>query len=467
MEKKILNLSLKYKGKYLDIAKYQRDFHKRFFVGSDKNLIWQILNDNFPEKFLLIERKKDYFILHLWEHMDILVKEGNQIFTKQQLLENGILENNRLRLQENQMGRLRLLDEWEIEYSFVKPAKRVLTEAEKMAIKQFSTFSKLSPQERNTRIFLLVGIVLTVGLLSIFEANYQPPEINNLADRLSRLETIATRVEIPALKEEKPVQKTYKPREESEQEVTQQVQQAARMTAEEFQAEFGLSLDAGLSGGGEENLNNQLLEITEVQEIVASGKGGQPGYAPQITRGASELDVISSKVQLDEGEGLGSLGGLEGIDLDAESGFEEIDLANLGGNIGQYTITKIESKKKFEEIKKRFSGIKMMQEGNIEIQEMQPQERTELANIDNIVSAYKPQIVKLFTTESMMIDMYGSLEFSIIISPPGKVEAVDLNPIEGSYFTPTFLNKCQEIILNWNIPVDEPVGYSFRMKFYK
>ncbi|HHE38980.1 MAG TPA: hypothetical protein ENL20_10465, partial [Candidatus Cloacimonetes bacterium] len=370
MEKMILNLKFKYKGKYLDIAKYNRDFHNRFFVGSDKNLMWQILNSNFPEKFLLIERKKDYFILHLWDKMDILVKEGNQIFTKQQLIETGILKDNRLLLKENQMGRIRFLDDWEIEYSFVKPVKKILSDAEKQVIKQFATFSKLSPLERNTRIFLLLGVLLTVGLLYIFEANYQPPEINSLVERLSQLEKIATRVEVPVVEEEKQPKKIYKPREESEQEVAQQVQQAARITAAEFEAEFGLSLDASLSGGTENELNNQLLEITEVQEIVSTGEGSKSGVVPQITRGASELDVISSKIQLDEGEGLGSLGGLEGIDLDAESGFEEIDLANLGGNIEQYKITKIESKKKFEEIKKHFSGIKMMQEGNIEIQEM-------------------------------------------------------------------------------------------------
>ncbi|MCF7793864.1 MAG: hypothetical protein K9N09_08835 [Candidatus Cloacimonetes bacterium] len=467
MQNKILNLKLKYKNKYLDIARYKRDFDNQFYLGSDKNLLWQILDDSFPEKFKLINRRKDRFELKLWEDMDILVKEGDQILSKQQLKEEGLLEDGVLQLQQNQMGRIKFLDNWEIEYSFTKPYRMILTEAEKQIAKTFATFTKLSSQEKFTRIFIFLGMIFTIGGLLLFEAGYQPPEVVGLADRLSRIEDIATRVEVAPVEEVEPQETTYTRREAREEEVTQQVRQAARMTSEEFESEFGLSLDASLSGGSEEELNNQLLEITEVQEIVSSGDGSNVTSTPKITRGASELDVISSKVELGDGDGLGDLGGLEGIDLDSESGFEEIDLANLGGNMGQYNVTKIGSKKKFEEIKKRFSGIKMMQEGNIEIKEMAPQEKTQLAHIDKIVSAYKPQIVKLFTTESMMIDMYGSLEFALIISPSGQVEAVDIKQIEGSYFTPTFINKCREIILNWDITVQEAVGYSFRMKFYK
>jgi len=67
----------------------------------------------------------------------------------------------------------------------------------------------------------------------------------------------------------------------------------------------------------------------------------------------------------------------------------------------------------------------------------------------------------------MMMDMYGTIEFSIIINKNSKVEAVDIDVIKGSYFTDSFLSKCREIILNWKIPVNDPIGYSFRMKFMK
>ena len=43
MADKVLNLTLKYQGKQLDIAKYNRDFTKKFVIGSDKNIFWQIV----------------------------------------------------------------------------------------------------------------------------------------------------------------------------------------------------------------------------------------------------------------------------------------------------------------------------------------------------------------------------------------------------------------------------------------
>jgi len=69
--------------------------------------------------------------------------------------------------------------------------------------------------------------------------------------------------------------------------------------------------------------------------------------------------------------------------------------------------------------------------------------------------------------ETMMVDMYGTIEFDLIIDNQGKVVAVNSEAIEGSFFTDDFLNKCSDIISKWNIPVSEAVNYSFRMKFIK
>jgi len=245
------------------------------------------------------------------------------------------------------------------------------------------------------------------------------------------------------------------------------------MSSAEFEQEFGLTLGDGISGmpGGEGvgDFSNELLEVTEVSEIVVAGTGPGTGSGPTATRGASDLDIAGAGgFDLEGvGDGLGDIGGLEGLDLGGTGGFEEVDLASLGGDVGSYNVTKVESKAQFQAVKKRFAGIKMVKEGTIKIEEMTPEAKTELANIDNVVSTYKPQITKLFTVESMLMDMYGTIEFSLIISASGRVEAVDMEVADGSYFTDNFLGKCRQIILNWKIKVKEPIGYSFRMKFYK
>ena len=67
----------------------------------------------------------------------------------------------------------------------------------------------------------------------------------------------------------------------------------------------------------------------------------------------------------------------------------------------------------------------------------------------------------------MLEDMYGTIEFELIVLKNGTVEAVDVNAVSGSFFTDSFKQKAREIILKWKITVKEPIRYSFRMKFIK
>ena len=466
MEKKVLSLKLKYKEKYLDTARFKRDFENKFFIGSDKLVFWQILDAKFPTKYNLISKAGNTFKMHLIDSMDILVKKGDKIMTKDDLKAVKLLEGGKLTLDPASVGRIKFSDYWEIEYSYTQPFHFVPTPQEIASAKQYAHLPPLNSQQKFTRLFLFLGVVFTMIGLYITELNYVPPAKYNLMDRLGRLDQIATRVEVPDVEE---VEQMRRKREEMEEEVTVQVEVAQKMTSAEFEAEFGLSLDAGKpGGGGDGDFSNELLEVTEVSEIVATGTGSGTGPNQKINRGSSELDVASTSFDLEStGSGLGDLGGLEGLDLGGTGGFEEVDVSSLGGNIGNYNITKVQSKAQFDAVKRRFAGIKMVKEGNIKIEDMTPREKTELANIDQIVNTYKPQITKLFTTESMMMDMYGTIEFSMIISNIGKVEAVDIEVADGSYFTDTFISKCRQIIGNWKIQVKDPIGYSFRMKFLK
>lgn len=464
MSSKVLNLKLKYKNKYLDTAKHKRDFTNKFEIGTDQDLQWQILSEKFPARFTLLTRLKDKFVLHLHDKMDILVKQKDKIYTRNDLESGGLLHEGSITLEPDQIGRLKILDNWEIEFSFSQPKEFFPSSQEVSIIKQVAKHPPLSNQEKFTRIFLIWGTILTITGLMIMEANYVPAQLGRLSDRLMQLDQMATLVRV---EEQEISQPAFPDREEVAEETSQQqVKRAQQLSAAEFQAEFGLSLSASLQKGKQADLDRELLEVTEVQEIVAAGNGFS--QAPVVSRSSAELDRIVSKIKLDENSGFDNIAGLDGVDLASLSGFEEIDALSLGGNIGDYKITRIESKKQFEEVKKRFSGIRMMTEQSIEVKEELPQQvQTELASIDKIIGAYKPQIIKEFTTQAMITDMYGTIEFTIIINRMGNIEAIDINVFDGSFFTPTFLNLCRQIIQNWKINVSEAVGYSFRMKFYK
>ncbi len=473
MTDKILSLKLKYKEKYLDTARYKRDFHNKFFIGSGKHLFWQILDKAFPDKYALLSKKGSSFMLKLREGMEVSIKKNNQELSRDDLERANLLKGNYLTLDPSTSGKVSFGEKWAIEYSFSSQYVYVPTAEELMIAKQFARFSPLTPQQKFTRIFILLGILVTGVGLYIAESFYEPPIEIDFAERLSRIEDFATQVtpEIVEEIEEVGPDETVRGPEETEEDISEQVEQAAAMSSSEFEQEFGLSLGSGMPGGeGSEDFSNVLLEVTEVSEIVAAGTGGQASSSSQqATRGSSELDVAgASGFDLEGlGDGLGDIGGMEELNLGGTGGFEEVDLASLGGTVGNYQVTKVESKKQFAAVRRRFAGIKIVKEGSIKLEEMTPEAKTELANIDQIVSAYKPQITKLFAVESMIMDMYGTIEISIIISGSGTVEAVDIDMIKGSYFTDTFLSKCRQIVMNWKIKVKEPIGFSFRMKFYK
>ncbi|MCK4653600.1 MAG: hypothetical protein KAU01_04065 [Candidatus Cloacimonetes bacterium] len=470
MAEKILSLKLTYKDKVLDFARYKRDFKNKFFIGSDKHLFWQILDKAFPGKYALLSKRGSIFKIKLRPGMDVSIKKDNQVLTKEELQRANLLRGDSLTLDPTTEGSITFGGNWKIGYSFITPYKYAPTREELTISKEFAKFSPLAPQEKFTRIFIVLGIVVTWIGLYIAESFYVPPVEIDFTERLLRIEDFATQI-VVGVTEEAVETGVGKTREELEEEVIEQVEQAQAMSSAEFEQEFGLSLGAGVTGmpGGEgtEDFSSELLEVTKVSEIVAAGPG--TGAGPAVTRGATALDVAGSGgFDLEGvGDGLGDLGGLEGLDLGGTGGFEEVDLASLGGDVGSYNITKVESKAQFQAVKRRFAGIRMVKEGTIKIEEMTPEAKTELANIDQIVSTYKPQIAKLFTVESLIMDMYGTIEFSLIIGGTGKVEAVDIDVTGGSYFTDTFLAKCRQIIMNWKIKVKEPIVYSFRMKFYK
>ena len=476
MADKVLSLKLLYKDKVLDIARQKRDFTTKFCIGNDKDLFWQILDATFPKRYNLISKKGSSYAMNLREDMKVIVKKDNQELEMSDLKRANLIKGNSLTLDPSTIGSVTFGENWGIEYSFNKPYVYIPSAQELSIAKKFATFPPSTPQQKFTKIFVILGLLVTWLFLYILEKTYVPPIQINFTERMHRLEDFATQIQPEILEEAEATTETNvgKSREEIEEEVTEQVEYAQEMTSAQFEQEFGLALDAsaGMPGGtGTGDFSNELLEVTEVSEIVASGSGG-PGSdsGPKARHSTTDLDIAGSGgFDLEgSGDGLGGLGDMEGLDLGGTGGFEEVDMASLGGNVGNYNITKVQSKAQFSAVKKRFAGIKMVQESSIKVkQTTSPQTKSIVADIDRVVATYKPQISKLFAVESMMMDMYGTIEFAIIINKSGNIEAVDIDSISGSYFTDSFLAKSREIVMNWKIPVKDPIGYSFRMKFMK
>ena len=471
MVEKILNLKLRYKNKDLDIARYGRDFTNKFSIGSDKHIFWQILDKAFPQNYTLINKKGNDFTMQLREGMDLSVKKNGKELTKDDLKRDKILKGNVLLMDKNTEGSISFGGQWAIEYFYREPFVYKASPEELALAKQFAKFPPLTNEQKFTRIFLILGLVFTAIGLYIGEVTYVPPKAIGIRERLNRLEEIATLIE-PEIIEEVEPDFTRGEREIGEEEVEEVEETTQEVTSEDFKNMFGLDLGTGEIGDAD--LSSELLEVTQVDEIVAAastepGVGSGTGTGPGTKQpgGGTVLDDIVGSSGLAPGEGLGDLGGLEGLDLGQGTGFEEVDLADLGGDVGKFDITKIESKAHFETVKKRFAGIKAIKEGSFKLKDKAPKDRTEFANIKNQVNTYKPQITQLYTVESMIMEMYGRIEFVIIIEANGKVVAADFNISKGSYFSESFLKKARNIILQWNIKVRNPIQYTFPMTFMK
>ena len=471
MTEKILNLQLNYKGKYLDTVRYNRDFNKSFYVGKQKHLFWQINDDAFPQKHKFIAKSGSKFKLFLNKGMSVKINKNGAELSEEDLKREKILTDGTLIINENTEGVIDFPNDWSVKYFFKEPYKYVPSREHIEIHKKFAKTPKPSEEVKFTRIFIVLGLLFTAIGLYIGEMNYEPPEEISFAERFQRIQETATRIEtdIPLVvkKEEEPTG-TFK--KETEEATQQAVEQAAEMTSADFATEFGLELEGGIEGGeGEESFAGELLEVSHIGEIVAAGPATGTGSDSKARKGAEDLELAGSGgFDLSSaGEGLGDFGSLGDLDLGGSGGFEEVDMASLGGDVGSFKVTKVKSKAQFQQIKKKYAGIKIVQEGSIKLEEQSPAMKTELANITQIVNTYKPQITKLYTVESMMMDMYGTLEINLIIGSNGNVEAVDITVSDGSFFTDSFISKTRDIIMKWKIKVKDPVGYSFRMKFYK
>jgi hypothetical protein len=243
MAEKILNLKLKYKDKILDIARQKRDFTKSFIIGSNKFIFWQILDKAFPDKYTLISKSGSSYKLKLREGMDVTIKKDNQELTKEDLRRANLLKGNTLTLDPSTIGVVTFGGDWKIEYNFMQPYRYVATREELTIAKQFAKTSPLSPQEKFTRIFIIMGVLVTWIGLYIAESNYVPPVRLDFLERLQKIEEYATLIEVGEVEEVVgPTETGPKSREEMEEEVTEQVEQAQAMSSAEFEKEFGLTV---------------------------------------------------------------------------------------------------------------------------------------------------------------------------------------------------------------------------------
>ena len=145
MANKVLNLKLKYKDKVLDIARHNRDFTKKFYIGNDRDLFWQILDKAFPKRYNLISKHGSSFKMNLRDNMKVIVKKDNQELGMDDLRSANLIKGKTLTLDPSTVGSVEFGGSWEIEYNFSKPYTYAPSPQEINIAKQFAKFPPSSP----------------------------------------------------------------------------------------------------------------------------------------------------------------------------------------------------------------------------------------------------------------------------------------------------------------------------------
>ncbi len=488
MAQKVLSIKLKYKDKYINYATSNKDFHNKFVIGSSKYLFWQILDNSFPEKFILLKKKGENFILQLHKTMELVLKKGNDLVQSDALKK--YISNNELVLTEDMQGYVSFSKDWTITYEFVKPYTKVLSPEEVQAIKLFSKSPDLTPEQKFNRNFVMISFFIAFVILSFINYSYKPQTgLVSLEEKIIE-EQMATRI-IPEAPQDNYAEEETKEAPEAEaekatktatatKEATPKESAAASSAARTAQAQNIFGFDPSSTQKDIGSLKNKVIEATVQEDIVAStvGNGGGAtgngsGNNANAAGGSGGKGGSGKNASVFNTAAVKSGGGTPGklfsgdIKLGKDSGaLKEIDPSLLGGKASKMEVIQITSTPQVASLKRKFAsqGIQKVKESEIAF--ATPEKKAELANIKQYVNINKPQLINLFNQESQMSNLSGSMDIDIMIEN-GKVAGVEIAPKEGSKFTQAFLDKMKNVILNWRFPNTISTYYSFRMTLIK
>ena len=479
MAKTLLNLKLNYKGKLLDIAKYGRDFRDKLYIGSNRFLFWQILDTRFPDKMLFISRRNDRFYLHLLPQMQLAFEQNGQTFNNDALKAKKILQNNEVVLNSDMTGKIEIAPDWSVTYEFIEPWVKVLTEEEKRIVAQYSRREDATPFERFSRNFTLLAAVATIIGMVLFNSLMKPKiEVaDTLEQAWQQMQQQATKVEIPP-PEASNLGKQFQ--EEMNTETTKETPSvkgtatkgSSTGTMSKEAAKEALSGLLGSSGFQAGSTSHGLVAVTTEESIVAAamggGKGSGPGKGPGGGPGSSGTGFGTAFDPTQVSSGSANL-----AKLSTGRPTGNLSTTAPGGNVTTYVgdvgrivpVGKVGTKVSSGVITKFGGpGVRRVAEGNIGA--APAENRPELQRVESQIARYKPQIKKLFNTDSQIKSMYGTLDFVVYIEADGSVAGVQITPKSGEFY-PEFLAHLEQLIRSWRFDNKSLVPYEFIMTFTK
>lgn len=471
MAKTQLNLKLSYKGKLLDIVKQGKDFVGKWFIGSDKHLLWQILDPSFPHRHQLVVKRGNDLYLQLVPGASLSCsKDGNPVDAAY-LQQNGILRGTNLLLRNDMSGNVNLGPNWDIRYEYAEPQLRVLTERERQVVAQFARREELSSTERMNRGLILIALILGIAFMLFYDFVLKPKanEAATLAAKLAELER-AQRIEAQIGEQEllaqaEPVEVPKKTGTGKKGTVT------TTKAPSSAQSTFGKFRSTDETSGAYSSYrpSEQATVLRDFITAKPGSKGGSGGGFGDVGPGFN----VSG----------GAGGGFAGsFDPSATAGYNQTELGQVVMGKTPAGGTTVRPEGRIE----NFTGdasklaparkpIAQSAQTQRIIQSFRAAEVTTLsennvvgsvagqsADIDDVtgqLQGRKGQLTQLYRKHSAIQASSGSIYIKMYIGTDGKVVA-DVIP-NSATFTQTFLQEVKELVENWTFRVSKKTIYGF------
>lgn len=480
---KLLNLKLSYKGKLLDFVKEGGDIKKKFFIGSNKYLFWQILDPNFPEKHLLINEKGNQYYLLLPPGAKLSCMKDGAAVDSAFLTQNSILRGTELLLRPDMTGTIAIAPEWEISYEYKEPWVSVLTPEEKQIVAQYARFSEPTSMERFNRNLMLLFIFLTIIFIVVFDWVLKPEQTfdNTLEEKLATLQ----KAELVRVEESKIEGSTFE-----DQGTTGTDTEKPAEEAPAAPALTGTPAQAGTGGGTAMNVGSMFgigdfnpnatssaptIRVATVTEGFAAarpgsrGGGGGQGAGPGGAAGPGGGFTTSFDPNAPAGV-AGDIGKIAtnaptvgGSSIKPKAGsFVNVSgdlrkLAPSGVAFGQTATT--------NKIVSSFKSRNVQQVTESSIQSLAPEVKGRYEIIGSTVKARQGQISALYSKYNAIVPFSGSASIQLLINAGGKVQAAIITP--NGQMPAEFLAEVKSLCESWSFNVKEEAIYTFTARFRK
>lgn len=505
MAKTILNLKLNYRGKHLDTIRQGADFHNDWYIGSDKHLFWQILDDSnkFPKKHKLLIRRGTENYLLLPDGSNLTCSKDGRPLDANSLQQNGILSGSQLKLSSGLTGTVQVNPDYEIQFEYTEPVRTILRPEEQAVVQRVMQSAPMSASERTETGLILLFLILGLAFVLIYDQVIKPKldEEKNLTEMMAAMERVQRIEPQLGLTPETSPDATAAEEKPEEQTQASDKKQPAKSTTKPGKP----SLKPPST-----STQTQAQKAPDERQIFGNNRPNSPtspGSRPQSVVAATNLQsFVTARPGAKAGQGLpgtssstGSFNPRAGdsytgsFNPDATSGFDS-SVSNMPGvaqvppsqrgttnkpGVPTQTFAGDASKlqpyqpgqwpsvpaPKEEADKVTQSVVKAPDISKIPVPEVKipkPVSSVPDANIIySQISARKGQIEQSYKRNSAIKKQTGSITIAMDIAENGTVSAKVTS--NSATFTSSFLNEIKGIVESWRFNVSQATKYQFRM----